>query len=123
MPRLLRLLAGTVLLAAPAPAQSVAGEWDVQINTPGGIRNSKAIFQVSGDTLTGVVQRATDTLPLTGTITADTVRYTYTINYEGNPLELTVTARLSGDTMEGTVSFGGLAEGAFSARRARRPPF
>lgn len=116
------LLIGSVLLTGPAWAQSVAGEWDAQVHTPGGIRNVKVVLQVSGDKLTGVVQRAVDTVPLTGTIKADTVTFTYTVIYNDNPLEITVTAKLSGDAMEGTVSFGGQAEDVFSAKRARRPP-
>lgn len=117
------LMIGTALLSGPAWAQSVAGEWDGEVHTPGGIRNVKLLFQVSGDKLSGVVQRATDTVPLTGTIKADTVTFTYTVIYNSNPLEITITATLSGDAMQGTVSFGGLAEDVFSAKRARRPPF
>lgn len=116
------LIVGSVLLAGPAAAQSAAGEWDAEVHTPGGVRNIKLILQLNGDQLTGVVQRAADTLPLAGTVKADTVTFTYTVIYNGNPLDITVTAKLAGDAMEGIVSFGGMAEDIFSAKRARRPP-
>jgi hypothetical protein len=118
----LMLLSLGVLAAGTSRAQSVAGEWDAEFNTPGGARTMKLVLKVNGAELSGSVQRAADTLPLAGTIKGDTVRFSYTIVYNGNPLELWVTALVSGDTMAGSISFGGMAEDEFSAKRARRPP-
>lgn len=105
-------------------AQSIAGEWDASINTPGGPRSFKIVFQVSGDTLTGTVKREAGDVPLTGTIKDSTVRFSYTVNYNGNPLTLTVTATVTGDSMKGTVDFAGAAQDEFRAQRvaANRPP-
>jgi hypothetical protein len=116
-----RFMVLALLAAGAIQSPSVAGEWDAQFNTPGGIRNIRVVLQVSGDKLTGSVQRVNDTLPLTGSITADTVRFSYTIVYNDNPMELMVTAKVTGDAMEGTISFGGMAEDVFSARRKRNP--
>jgi hypothetical protein len=105
-------------------AQSIAGEWDASINTPGGPRSFKIVFEVKGDTLTGTVKREAGDVPLTGTIRDSTVRFSYTVNYNGNPLTLTVTATVTGDSMKGTVDFAGAAEDEFRAQRvaATRPP-
>jgi len=118
---MLRLSLLILLTAGVIQAPSIAGEWDGQFNTPGGIRNIHLVLQVNGDKLTGSVQRANDTLPLTGSIKADTVRFSYNIVYNDNPMELMVTAKVSGDAMEGSISFGGMAEDVFTARRKRAP--
>ena len=36
-------------------------------------------------------------------------------------LEITIAAKVSGDTMQGTVDFGGAAQDEFSAKRAPAP--
>jgi hypothetical protein len=110
----------TTALATTATAQTIAGEWDATMNTPGGIRNFKIEFHVSGDTLTGTVHRAAGDVPLRGTIKGNAVTFSYTINYNGNDLVLTMTTTVDGDTMKGTVDFGGAAEDEFSAKRAPR---
>lgn len=113
-------IAGSAL-AAPASAQSIAGEWDATMNTPGGARTFKILFQVDGDKLTGTVKRQAGDVPLTGTIKDSLVTFSYTVDYNGNPLTLTMTATVKGDSMTGTVDFAGAAQDEFSAKRARRP--
>jgi hypothetical protein len=116
----LSLVVASAALTPAATAQSIAGEWDAAMSTPGGVRNFKIVFQVSGDTLTGTVKRATGDVPLSGTIKGNVVKFSYTIDYNGNNLVLTMTATVDGDTMKGTVDFGGAAEDEFSAKRAPR---
>jgi|KBSSwiStaDraftv2_1062776.scaffolds.fasta_scaffold07870_9 hypothetical protein len=121
------LLSAVVCCAAvttAAPAQSIAGEWDASFNTPGGTRSFKIVFQVSGDTLTGTVKREAGDVPLLGTIKGTVVRFSYTVMYNDNPLELTITAIVTGDSMKGTVDFAGAGEDEFWAKRApgARPP-
>lgn len=111
-------LAGS-LSAVPAAAQSIAGEWDAAMNTPGGVRNFKIVFQADSGKLTGTVKRASGDVPLEGTIKGNAVRFSYTIDYNGNPLLLTVNATLDGDVLKGTIDLGGNAEEEFSARRVK----
>ena len=106
----------TVLCAA-ASAQSIAGEWDAAMNTPGGVRNFKIVFEVHGDSLSGTVRRAAGDVPLRGTVKGNAVKFSYTVNYNGNDLTLTMTATVDGDAMKGTVDFAGAGEDEFSARR------
>ena len=82
------------------------------------------MVQVSGDTLTGTVKRPAGDVPLLGTIKGAAVRFSYTVEYNGNPLELTITATVTGDSMKGTVDFAGAGEDEFWATRAvaPRPP-
>lgn len=120
-----RLLLSTVLcyaaLTTAVSAQSIAGEWDASMNTPGGLRSFKVVFQVNGDTLTGTVKREAGDVPLSGTVKANAVSFSYTVNYNGSPLELRITAIVTGNSMKGIVDFAGAAEDEFWATRATAP--
>lgn len=123
MRTLLLCFALAVFAAVPAAsAQSVAGEWNASMNTPGGTREFKVILQVKGDSLSGTVKRTSGDVPLTGTIKGDDVTFSYSIDYGGNPLTLTVTAKVTGDAMKGSIDLGGGGQEAFSATRATAPP-
>ncbi len=102
-------------------AQSIAGDWDGAINTPGGARPMKLVFVQDGEKLTGTVKREAGDVPLQGTVKGAVVEFSYTVNYNGNALVLSVSAKLDGDAMKGTVSFGGQAEDEFTATRAKKP--
>jgi len=116
-------LALAVFAAVPsASAQSVAGEWNASMNTPGGTREFKIIFLVKGDSLSGTVKRTSGDVPLRGTSKGNDVTFSYSIDYGGNPLTLTVTATVSGDTMKGSIDLGGGGQEAFSAKKAAAAP-
>lgn len=119
---LLSIVMGCSALATAASAQSIAGEWDAAMNTPGGVRTFKIVFLVDGEKLTGTVKRAAGDVPLVGTIKDSVVKFSYTVDYNGNALTLTMTATVKGDSMKGTVDFAGAAEDEFSAKRASAPP-
>jgi hypothetical protein len=107
--------------SAQVQAPQVAGEWDASYNTPGGPRCFKIVFQVKGDSLSGTVKRSDGDVPLTGTIKGDQVTFSYTIAYNNEALNLTVVAKVTGDTMVGTVDFAGMAQEEFSAKRVKSP--
>ncbi|MEO5858044.1 MAG: hypothetical protein ABIR33_03755 [Pyrinomonadaceae bacterium] len=107
------------LFAIAASAQtSVVGDWDGSFNTPGGARPFKLILKVDGEKLSGTVKRANGDVPLTGTIKGDDINFSYTITYGGNDLTLLFSGKVVGDSMSGTISFGGQAEETWSAKRA-----
>lgn len=96
---------------------SVAGNWDGEFNTPGGARPFKMTLVVDGEKLTGTVKRPTGDAPLSGTVKGDDINFSYTINYGGRDLTLMFIGKVSGDSMSGTISFGGQAEESWSAKR------
>ncbi len=108
----------SALAPAQATAPTIAGEWNASMNTPGGARAFGLVFKVDGEKLTGTVKRDAGDVPLEGTVKGKTVTFSYSVNYNGNALLLTMTATVAGDTMKGTVSFGGQADDDFSATRA-----
>ena len=108
----------TLVFAGAASAQkSVAGEWDATFNTPGGPQALKLIFNVDGEKLTGTAKRSRGDVALTGTIKGDDITFSYTIDYNGNPVTVTFTGKVKGDTMGGTVSFNDNASDEWSAKR------
>jgi hypothetical protein len=111
-----------VALPAAVRAQSIAGEWDASMSTPGGAQSFKIIFKVDSTKLTGTVKRTRGDVPLEGTVKGKDVTFSYTIDYNGNSLTLSVAAVVTGDTMKGTISFGGQAEDEFQATRAKKTP-
>jgi hypothetical protein len=118
---LLALLVSLFAMSNVAQAQSVAGEWDGLMNTPGGARPMKIVFKQEGEKLTGVVKREAGDAPLTGTIKGNKIEFSYTVNYNGNAMVLTMTTTVTGNEMKGVVSFGGQAEEEFTAKRAAAP--
>ena len=100
-----------------AQSSLIAGEWDAAMNTPGGVRNFKIIFKVDGEKVTGTVKRADGDLPLQGTIKGSDLNFAYAIQYNGHDLVLTLTGKVAGDAINGSVSFGGQADDEWSAKR------
>ena len=86
---------------------SVEGEWDGSFNTPGGARPVKFVFKVDGEKLTGIAKRSSGDVPLAGTIKGSDITFSYTVNYNGHDLTLSFAGKVTGDTMSGSVSFGG----------------
>ena len=77
-------------------------------------------FAVKGDSVTGSVKRPTgEVLPLKGTIKGSDLTYTYTISNNGQPVPVTVKAKVVGDSLSGTMDFGGAMTGQITAKRAK----
>ena len=107
------------VFAGSASAQtSVAGDWDAVFNTPGGPLPLKLILKVDGEKLTGTAKRSRGDVALTGTIKGEDIIFSYTIDYNGNPITLTFTGKVKGDSMSGSVSFNGEASDDWSAKRS-----
>jgi len=111
-----------VLLFVPglASAQTtVAGNWDVTINSPQGANTSLAVFKQDGDKVSGVLNGRGGELPFEGgTLTGNDLKFSFTINTQGMALPITLTGKVEGDTMSGKADFGGFAEGDWTAKRA-----
>jgi hypothetical protein len=106
-------------LTITASAQkSIAGEWDATFNTPGGPQPLTLLFKVDGEKITGTAKRSRGDVPISGTIKGDDISFAYSIDYNGNPVTITFTGKVKGDTMGGSVSFNDTAGDDWSAKRA-----
>jgi len=107
-----------LMIAGGVSAQkSVEGEWDGMFNTPGGARPFKFVLKVDGEKLSGTAKRSSGDVPLTGTIKGSDIAFSYTINYNNDPVTLTYTGKVEGDSMSGTVMFNETAGDGWSAKR------
>jgi hypothetical protein len=120
----LSILGILVTLNASALAQSgtrssnAAGDWEVALNTPGGVRNLKVTFKIDGEKLTGSIKGERGDLPIEGSAKGKEVKFSYTVKYMDTDLLITMTGDLEGDTIKGAVDFGGFAQDEWSAKRA-----
>jgi len=114
------LLAALLLVSGRASAQtSVAGNWDVTINSPQGANTSLVVFKQDGDKVSGVLKGRGGELPFEGgTLTGNELKFSFTINTQGMQLPITLTGKVEGETMSGKADFGGFAEGDWTAKRA-----
>ncbi len=96
---------------------SVNGDWDGGFETPGGARPFKVTLKADGEKLSGTVKRSSGDVPLTGTIKGSDITFAYTINYGGNDLTLSFAGKITGESMGGTLSFGGQVEAPWTAKR------
>jgi hypothetical protein len=99
-------------------SSNAAGDWEVALNTPGGVRNLKATFKIDGEKLTGSIKGERGDLPIEGSVKGKEVKFSYTIKYMDTDLLITMTGNLEGDSIKGAVDFGGFAQDEWSAKRA-----
>jgi hypothetical protein len=114
----LAVLALGVLTAVPAFAQpNVSGEWDITVNSPQGASTTRTSLKQDGDKLNGLFKSPAGELPFTGSVVGDEVKFTFTINFQGMPLEIKMTGKAEADAISGKADFGGFAEGDWTAKR------
>jgi hypothetical protein len=105
-------------VAAPAAAQTdISGVWEFTIEAPQGAATIDATFQQSGEAVTGKVDSPMGSAEFTGTLVKDALNIGYSIEVQGTKLDITMAGKLAGDTMAGTIAFGGMGEAAWSAKR------
>jgi len=114
------LLALALLTASPVFAQTnITGDWDVTVVSPQGPNTTPVSFKQDGDKVSGVFKGAQGELPFDGgSMTGNDLKFSFTINFQGNSLPITLTGKVDGATMAGKADFGGFAEGDWSAKRS-----
>ena len=103
-----------------AQAKSIAGTWKATVTLPNGGGNPTITFAVKGDSVSGTVKRPSgDEFPLRGTIKGKDLTYSYSIPGDSQQILVTVKATVMGDSLSGTMDFGGQATGQLTAKRAK----
>ena len=103
-----------------AQAKSIAGTWNATVTLPNGGGSPTLTFAVKGDSISGTVKRPSgESFPLRGSIKGKDLTYSYSIPAEGQQVLVTVKATVIGDSLSGTMDFGGRATGQLSAKRAK----
>jgi hypothetical protein len=123
----LLLTAVTMLVSHPVAAQSkassaksIAGTWNATVVLPNGGGSPTLTFAVKGDSISGTVKRPSgESFPLRGSIKGKDLTYSYSIPVEGQQVLVTVKATVMGDSLSGTMDFGGQGTGQLTAKRAK----
>ncbi len=109
------LFAFAVLCVTPAFAADVTGTWNASVDL--GSRKGTPTFALkqNGDALSGTYTGQLGTSDVTGTVKDNAVDFTFsvmgaTVKYDGK-------LDASGNSMSGTVDYGGQANGTFTAAR------
>ncbi len=113
------VLALVLLVAPPAFAQTtVVGDWDMTINSPQGSNTVKVTFKQDGQKVDGLFKSPQGELPFTGTLVGDELKFSFSIPFQGQPLEIAMTGKVEAAAMTGKANFGGMADGDWTAKRA-----
>lgn len=121
MPRL-SLLAPALAFALTVPAVAAAqanltGPWEVTIDSPQGAMTIDADLKHQGEALTGVITSPMGTVELKGTFKNDELSFSYSVPLQGQNLDITMTGKLAGETIDGLVAIAGLGEVPWKAKR------
>ena len=125
MGRRLAIVALAALLGVPAvrAAQQsdkidVTGKWVFNVETGAGSGTPTFTFKQDGEKLTGHYSGSFGEAELTGTVKGKAINYTFSADAQGFKIDATYTGTIeSKDTMKGTVTYAGVAEGTFTGKR------
>src|SRR5437667_12225084 len=111
-------LAAVCLIAAVAAEETLTGEWAMEFTTPRGGRGEYTLYLTQeGPRLTGHLTSEFGETPVKGSVNGDEVKLAWTIMENGKPVDISVTATVKGDTLNGTIKLGTVGEGVFNAER------
>jgi hypothetical protein len=111
-------LAALVLAPLPVFAQSdVTGDWVVTIETPQGPQTIDATMKQAGEELTGTIVSPMGSVDFKGKMVNDALDIAYTLDIQGNAIEMKMTGKVAGDTINGNLSLGPLGEVPWTAKR------
>jgi hypothetical protein len=112
-------LAIVLFTSAAGYAQTgVAGDWELTLNTPQGANTVNVSVKQDGEKITGTLTSPMGSVPFTGTAIGDTVKVVAPLDIQGQTLELSFDAKISGNTLDGKVKLGDFGEFPFTGKRA-----
>jgi hypothetical protein len=114
------LAAAFLLVAGSAFAQTnINGDWEVTITSPQGPNTSQVTFKQDGESVSGLFKSPMGELPFKGgTLSGSDLKFSFTIDVQGQSLEISMVGTVQGATMSGKANFGGFADGDWTAKRA-----
>ena len=123
MKLILTALAATLVLAAPATAQTVdvTGTWDVAFQTQQGTMPATLVVKKEKDALTGTISSQQGDTPITAEVKDKGVTIYATVQTPNGPLNIVMSGTVEGDTMAGSVDFDGRGTADWSAKRTAAP--
>ena len=119
-------LFAALALVVPASAQTVdvTGKWDVTFNTQQGQLPASLTIAKDGDKLTGTLSSQQGDVPISAEVKDKGVTVYAAVQTNNGSLNIVMTGTVDGDTMRGSVDFGGRGTADWSAKRtaSAQPP-
>ncbi len=119
--RLSALAAAIVVLSAAALAQGkvdLTGKWAFTVETGAGGGMPNITLKQDGEKLTGHYSGQLGEADLTGSAKGQEFSFAFSVEVQGAKLNCTYTGSVqSKDSLKGTLSIAGLADGTFTAKR------
>ena len=121
MTRILVLVVGFMLLAAPAFAADVDGKWTGSIETPMGTVPVGFTFKADGATLTGtsLAPDGGEIAIKDGKVDGNKISFVEKGNYQGMPVQFSYTGELAGDEIHFKRELMGFPAEEFVAKRSK----
>ncbi|HEY3430479.1 MAG TPA: outer membrane beta-barrel family protein, partial [Cyclobacteriaceae bacterium] len=98
------------------------GVWNYSMETQMGPITGKITIKKEGDVYSGTIfnSRSNRETPFTSvTVVGDVMTASYTANFGGNEVPVTISGPINGDTFDGTMNFGGQRSTPLKAERAK----
>jgi hypothetical protein len=95
----------------------VSGTWSFQVEVGGNSGTPTMTFKQDGEKLSGHYSGQLGEAPLTGTVKGTAIESAIDVSLEGNALHIVYSGTVEKDSMKGTVNFGDVGEGTFTAKR------
>jgi hypothetical protein len=107
-------------LALSAFASDINGQWTATFDTQVGEQHYTYTFKADGEKLTGTAKNDRGSTEITqGTIKGDDVSFVENIDFQGTPLVITYTGKISGDEIKFTRKVGDFATEEITAKRVK----
>jgi len=127
-----RLLAvaivAALVVAVPAFAQDkpketpkidVTGTWDMSVESPRGTMTLTSTFKQEGEKLTGTQSSEMGEMALEGTVKGADIAFAIVIDMQGQQITITYVGKIDGESMTGTIEFGGMGSAAWTAKKKK----
>ncbi len=106
--------------AASGATADVGGTWAFTVDLGSITASPTVVFKQDGGALTGTyTSQQYGQFPLKGTVKGNEVQFAFTMTIEGNALDVQFSGAKDADGLKGTVSYGGLGEGSFVAKKTK----
>jgi hypothetical protein len=99
------------------PKIDVSGTWDLSVESPQGTMTLTSTFKQDGEKLTGVQSSQMGEMPLEGTIKGADIAFAIVIDMQGQQITIAYAGKVDGETMSGTIEFGGMASSTWTAKK------
>jgi hypothetical protein len=114
---------GATAAATPAAGATnakvdVSGTWALSVTTSEFSSSPTAVLKQDGEKLTGqYVSTQYGSFPIEGTVKGNQVSWAVAMAIEGNSLSAKFSGTVENGTINGTVNYGGFAEGTFTGKK------